>query len=295
MSNKKSTYPKRPRFFAHQFVRLLTKAAAAQQIGPEACWLLAVIVHQEDAVHYRRGVTFYNEQLLPLCGFGSKKRLVEARRKAIDAGLLYYEAGGKSTPGTYWVLVPKGAQRVSDGPCDAGDDDICRSESERQRDQETICRSVSERKPHPKRNGKGSPFNPTPVPTPNLSSAAPPAPEDEAEGNVPKTPQGFFDRWNRFATAKGLRVAKVLSKERAVKIKQRLNTSGWFELFEEALTKLPVPNDERFTWQPDLDWLIGNNTNAAMVAEGKYDNRGHGTAQRSGAPAPALPASEYAN
>jgi len=110
------TYPKRPMFFAHRFCRLLTRAAVAQQIGPEACWLLAVIAHQEDAIHYARPVTYYNEQLMPLCGFGSRKRLVEARRKAIDGGWLFYRGGGKGTPGTYWALIPEAYQETPDGP-----------------------------------------------------------------------------------------------------------------------------------------------------------------------------------
>ena len=94
-----SDYPKRSSHFAHKFCRTLTKSAAAQELGPEACWLLSVIVHQEDAIRYSRPVTFWNDQLLPLCGFGSRKRLESARRKAIEGGWIHYKPGGKSKPG----------------------------------------------------------------------------------------------------------------------------------------------------------------------------------------------------
>lgn len=168
MTNQTATadtaYPKRPKFFANKFVRLLTKAAVAQELGPEACWLLAVIAHQEDSIRYSRRVTYYNEQLMPLCGFGSKKRLVAARCKAVGGGWLEYQAGGKGVPGTYRVLIPAAYQDVSDGPCDEGDDSVSRSDSERQPERKP------ERQPHPNRNGKGSPSNPIPNPTPeNLS------------------------------------------------------------------------------------------------------------------------------
>ena len=59
-----NSYPKnRGSFFAHKFCRILTKAAVAQELGPESCWLLSVIVHQEDAIRYSRPVTFWNDDL----------------------------------------------------------------------------------------------------------------------------------------------------------------------------------------------------------------------------------------
>ncbi len=51
------------RFFAMKFLRLLVKTAAAQTIGTDGCWLLTIVVTTEDKTRYRRGVTFYNEQL----------------------------------------------------------------------------------------------------------------------------------------------------------------------------------------------------------------------------------------
>lgn len=141
----KAVYPKRPPFFAHRFCRLLTKAAAAQEIGPEACWLLTIIAHQEDAKRYRGPVTFWNEQVMPLCGFGGRSRLVAARVKAVEAGWLHYDGGGKGRPGVYWVLIPAGLEDLADTPCDETPDDICRPESGQQTDGNEECRPESGR------------------------------------------------------------------------------------------------------------------------------------------------------
>ena len=75
---------------------------------------------QEDAIWFSRPVDFYNEQLMPLCGFGSTKRLVAARRKAVEQGWLDYQQGGKSVPSRYRVKIPKELSEL----------EICRSESE---------------------------------------------------------------------------------------------------------------------------------------------------------------------
>ena len=123
------SYPKREPFYAHRFVRLITKTAAAQHIGPEACWLLSIIAHQEDAIHYRHPIRYWNEQLGALCGFGSRKRLVSARRRAVDAGWLVYREGGKGRPGVYWVEIPPEYQDLPDGPCDESGEINCRSDS----------------------------------------------------------------------------------------------------------------------------------------------------------------------
>lgn len=111
-------YPKRERFLAHRLCRLLTKTAAAQELGPEVTWMLTVIVHQEDAKRYSGAVTYWNEQLMALCGFRSKGRLIRARQAAVDSGWLHYETGGRNQPGRYWCLVPAGYEQLPDGPCD---------------------------------------------------------------------------------------------------------------------------------------------------------------------------------
>lgn len=113
-------YPRRGRHFAHKLTRLLTKSCAALEIGPEACWLITVIAHQEDVRRYSSAVTFYNEQLMAICGFGSQSRLIRFRERAVAAGWLHYEAGGKSIPGRYWTLAPEKFKGLPDTPTDEG-------------------------------------------------------------------------------------------------------------------------------------------------------------------------------
>lgn len=120
------TYPAetRSRFFAMKFLRLLAKTAAAQIIGADACWMLTVIVTTEDVTRYRRGVTFYNEQLMPLLGITRWHRLDAIRRKAIGAGWLHYEAppkGLRGKPGVYWVTIPAYAEGLPDSQFDEGE------------------------------------------------------------------------------------------------------------------------------------------------------------------------------
>lgn len=111
-------YPKRPKFFANKFIRVMHKTCLAQSLGVDAVLLLTFIVIQEDAVHYKRSVTFYNDQLLPICGFGKWKRLDNARSAAVKAGWLNYESGGSGhrKPGTYFVMIPDDYKHVSDAP-----------------------------------------------------------------------------------------------------------------------------------------------------------------------------------
>lgn len=143
------SYPRRPAYFAQRFIRLMVKTAAAQTIGTDAFALLAVIVTTEDARRYTGPVAYYNEQLMPLLGFGSRKRLVAARDKAIEAGWLFYSQGGKGVAGLYFVNIPKGLEQIPDGASDESGE-LCRSDTElkaeRQTDVETVCRSDTELK-----------------------------------------------------------------------------------------------------------------------------------------------------
>lgn len=113
-------YPQREKFFAMKFVRLLTKAVAAQDLGPEVCWLLAIIASTEDAKRYRGAVSYYNEQLAPLCGF-SVWQLIRNRKKAIDLGWLHYTPSSKRKAGRYWVLIPSHLVGVPDSAVDESD------------------------------------------------------------------------------------------------------------------------------------------------------------------------------
>jgi hypothetical protein len=118
MTAAPATYKRRPPFFANRFCRLVTKVCLANQIGPEACFLLVTVVMTEDAKSYRSGVTFWNEQLFPLVGLSNVKALARVRDKAVESGWLHYEPGGKGRPGVYWVTIPDEYIGMDDKPAD---------------------------------------------------------------------------------------------------------------------------------------------------------------------------------
>ncbi len=112
-------YPKdRGAFFAYRLTRLMFKAALANDIGPEACYLIAQIAMTEDATRYKKPVTFYNDQLMPVCGFSNVKSLDRARAKAVKSGWLVYIPGGKGKAGKYWTQFPEQYSYLTDGPID---------------------------------------------------------------------------------------------------------------------------------------------------------------------------------
>ena len=77
-----SEYPQRPKYFAHKYTRLLTKACVANDITALGCWLCTVIAHLEDSRRYTGPITFFNEQLAPLLGVKKWETLEKARRLA---------------------------------------------------------------------------------------------------------------------------------------------------------------------------------------------------------------------
>jgi hypothetical protein len=85
------------------------------EIGTDGFCLLSIIVHTEDAAHYRSPVTYWNDQLLPITGLGTWGRLDRARKKAVRAGWLHYEPGGKGKVGKYWVTIPSQYEGLPDG------------------------------------------------------------------------------------------------------------------------------------------------------------------------------------
>lgn len=80
----------------------------------------------------------------------------------------------------------------------------------------------------------------------------------------------FFARWNAFAERKGLSKVLVLNDDRKAKIRTRLKGGKWWNRFLAACEKLPLPGDG---WQPDLDWIVENESNVERIIEGKYDWR----------------------
>lgn len=106
-------YPRRETHFAHRFTRLLAHVCAAQEIGHDACYLLVIIVHCEDAKKYRDAVTYWNEQIQAIAGL-SPAGLWRARKKAVESGWLHYEEGRKGQAARYWVTIPTRFQGLPD-------------------------------------------------------------------------------------------------------------------------------------------------------------------------------------
>jgi len=155
-------YPERPKYFAHKFVRRLSKSCAAMEIGPEACWLLTVIAFQEDSCRYKRAVLFYDEPLASLVGLGSERTLARCREKAVKAGWLHYEAGRKRVPGRYWVLIPDHAEVFDDSPIGVDDSNFLGTGAEKPPSNRRL--SVNETAEQPPT--KCRPFIPYPNPYP---------------------------------------------------------------------------------------------------------------------------------
>lgn len=99
-----------------RFCRLMAKTCLANEVGPDGCWMLAVIAHTEDAGGYRKPVTFWNEQLFPLVGIGSVSALKRLRARLVDAGWLNYTPGRKRRAASYFVVIPERLADLDDGP-----------------------------------------------------------------------------------------------------------------------------------------------------------------------------------
>jgi hypothetical protein len=163
------TYPPREPFFSHRFVRLLAKVCAAQDIGPAGAWLLTVIVQTEDAAHYKRAVTWYDAQLLPILGVDSQKTLARIRNKAVEAGWLHYEAGCKGRVSRYWVMIPEQAQDLDDFPSDEGEPPIHGESAVIFTGNRESNRERNGNESGTMRRGNGQPFYPIPIPVPDPS------------------------------------------------------------------------------------------------------------------------------
>ena len=92
------------RGYGIRYTRWLMDSGVANEIGQDAVVVLTAVITVEDALHYKRPPTFYNEQMMRRCGFRSKHTLIGARKRAIDHGLLCYSPGKKRQPGTYFTI-----------------------------------------------------------------------------------------------------------------------------------------------------------------------------------------------
>ena len=257
------SYLKRQPYFSQRFIRLMVKTAAAQTIGTDAFALLAVIVTTEDARRYTGPVAYYNEQLMPLLGFGSRKRLVAARDKAVGAGWLFYSPGSKGVAGLYFVNIPIGLEQIPDGPSDESAE-LCRSDTElqteRQMDLPAVCRSDTELKGGAVRNGKGTPYIPSPIPNPKETRSRQPS-FDAAQVELPSEldTDAFRAAWSdwckhrreirkpltKTCTAKQLRLLAKWGVSRSVVGIDHSICNGWTGIHEPAINGKPASDKPR--------------------------------------------------
>lgn len=187
-------YPKRETFFAMRFLRLLTKCAAAMEIGHDGFALLMVIVGQEDACRYTRPVNFWNPQLATLIGLrgGDVDGLRRTRDRCIKAGWLQYQPGNKQSPARYFVTIPA---LVSDFG-DSGSDESPREYAGNPASKAQETNQESAQNPRGIRVESAEnprPSIPSPPPFPISKSAAAPPPAQE---KTPPEP-GLFDHPNQ--------------------------------------------------------------------------------------------------
>jgi hypothetical protein len=256
-------------------VRLLTKSATAQELGPEVAWLLAVIAHQEDAKRYCGAVTYWNEQLMPLCGFRSKGRLTRARQRAVDAGWLHYEAGGRTQAGRYWCLVPSAYEQLPDGTCDESDPVHNRTANASGGVQnrtangpdEQSCANGIERQTDPKPNGKRSPFYPIPNPSPKEGTTSP----------EPSLADSIKDEWNKA----GLTQCRKMSEDRKRAVRARSKDPDWLANWQDAVARAGQSSfcrgETERGWTASIEWFLKPDT-VTQLLEGQFDNRRNGHA-----------------
>lgn len=270
-------YPARPQFYALRFGRLVQKSCLANQIGPAATLLLITVALTEDASHYRRGVTFWDGQIMPIIGLSSWRSLDRARKAAVNAGWLHYEPGGKSKAAVYWTIIPGSAEGIDDAPTDEGGHtdlhlrSAGESAGEKSNGTELHLRSAGD-----EANGaqaitqtKSSPFKPVPNPVP--------LPKD-----ILSVETEIISVWNACDGVRKNRGDGLTAKRRTA-LRARLADRSWD--WRAACAKFPLrctladPN----SWRPDLDWFLKSDS-VTKILEGTYDwIKSSGTPPGSGA------------
>ena len=181
-------YPRRPKLFALKFGKWLHDSGIAQEIGSTAVALLNAVVTKEDDIHYGRAVMFWNEQLADRCGIRSTHALDAARKRAIDAGLLSYEAGTNRVQGRYFVIWPDSQDAIETGVNQEVRVRQTRSKPDRNRIETGLNQEVRVRqtrsKPERNRSETGTSVPSTLIPNkPNSSSSVTRDPEPPTGGD----------------------------------------------------------------------------------------------------------------
>lgn len=203
----KEQYPSsRPKFWAMQYIRAMTKTCAANEVGSLGAFLCSVIATTEDASGYRRAVTYWDGQLLPITGAKNEKAMALARTNCVKAGWLHYEPGTKARPGKYWTTMPLHAVGIDDHPTDEGEQTGSQTDhigSESGSQTERIGNESGTNRDH-KRNKPGSQTEqtgiakvkireaflpiPIPIPEPIPIPKEPPNPQGGSESKKTKSP-----------------------------------------------------------------------------------------------------------
>lgn len=107
MAPMKFEYPKgRPNFYAYKVIRLMTKTRAVDDIGALGFVMISIVATTEDAIGYRKAVTFWNNSFMQDCGIGSKKTFMKVRDLCVEFGWLKYESTGTRKPNRYFSTIP---------------------------------------------------------------------------------------------------------------------------------------------------------------------------------------------
>ena len=88
----------------------------------------------------------------------------------------------------------------------------------------------------------------------------------------------FVALWN---ARPGIAKIRKLTPDRRRKLRDRLKDCDW--PWREAIARLPLPSSPGKDWQPDVDYLIANGSNAYKIVEGKFDWRGSTGVPQAGA------------
>lgn len=245
-------YPTRGSHFGIRVCRLLHKTCAAQEIGPIGTLLVTFVALQEDACRYKKPVTFYDGQLMPILGATSQATITAARKKAVEAGWLVYIRGWKGKASTYWVAIPTGANGLEDAPITEDIDPGFDLNAIQKMNRNAIeSRSNQDRNAIESRS-KVDGYLPIPNPTPN--PLLPQGNENEFDGSPEaayaqahgidwlKAKADFLDRWNKTPNAATC-TRMTFRAERD--FMARYLTEGWLDQATRAMSdKIPS------AWRP---------------------------------------------
>jgi hypothetical protein len=99
-------YPKRDPYFAIRYLHALDDAGVIKIAGGSAAALIAYVVRREDRLRYQHAPTFWQSELMSHLDITQSKSFRRVRQRAIESGLLYFDARGTRMAARYWVLIP---------------------------------------------------------------------------------------------------------------------------------------------------------------------------------------------